>query len=481
MAPVASATKPDGTIHSIAVLPFEPLGQDVNNELLGLGMADAVIGRMSNLKQLLVMPTSAVSKYKGSARDPRAAGRALHVDAILSGTVQRSGDQLRVSVQLFSIGSGRTVWSETFDQTFTDVFAIQDSISDKVARSLVWDLSKDEQKQLSKHYTSSTAAYDSYLMGLYFWNKRSKDGLEKAITYFRDAVKRDPSYALAYAMMADCYYLQFYYGYGSASDRIGGARSAAEQSLLLDDSVAEAHVALAMVEFYQKDDLAGMNSLRRALALNPNLAIAHQRYAWALCAFGQLDAAVREMRRAQELDPLSPTNNTALGTILGFARQFRGSLEYCYKAAELDPNSASIQENLGFAYTVNGMYQEAIEHYQKAGELNPESKEDVLASVATVLAAAGRNPEAEGIMREILDLAGKADPYNMTMLYAARGEKERAFEWFDKALQRDSEGERGEEARLMIRYHPLLDPLRSDARFAELLRRHNQAWLLETR
>jgi eukaryotic-like serine/threonine-protein kinase len=479
----APATSP-GTVadrvDSIAVLPFEPLGQDMDDELLGLGMADAVIGRMSNLKQLVVLPTSAVSKYKGAASDPLAAGRALKVDAILTGTIQRSGDQVRVTVQLVHVASSRTIWSEKFDQTFTDIFGIQDSISDSVVQSLALNLTNDEKKQLGKHYTTNVAAYDSYLMGFYFWNKRSKDGLEKAIDYFQRAVEQDPNYALAYAMMADCYYLQLYYGYDSAPDRIGNAKAAAERALLLDASVAEAHVAAAMVKCYQKDGQAGMESFRHALALNPNLAIAHQRYAWVLSVFGHLDDAVREMKRAQQLDPLSPTNNTALGIILAFARQFRGSLEYCYKAAELAPNEALIQENLAFAYALNGMYQQAIDHYQKQGELNPESRGDVLASIATVLVTAGRNAEAEGIMRELLDPAGanKTDPYNMTRLYAARGEKERAFEWFDKALQTSSEDVRGQ-AR-MIRYDPLLDPLRSDPRFADLLRQHNKASLLGT-
>ena len=479
----APATSP-GTVadrvDSIAVLPFEPLGQDMDDELLGLGMADAVIGRMSNLKQLVVLPTSAVSKYKRAASDPLVAGRALKVDAILSGTIQRSGDKVRVSVQLVHVASGRTIWSEKFDQTFTDIFAIQDSISDSVVRSLALNLTSDEQKQLGKHYTTNVAAYDSYLMGFYFWNKRSKDGLEKAIDYFQRAVEQDPNYALAYAMMADCYYLQLYYGYDSAPDRIGNAKAAAERALLLDASVAEAHVAAAMVKCYQKDGQAGMESFRHALALNPNLAIAHQRYAWVLSVFGHLNDAVREMKRAQELDPLSPANNTALGIILAFARQFRGSLEYCYKAAELAPNEALIQENLAFAYALNGMYQQAIEHYQKQGELNPESRGDVLASIATVLVTAGRNAEAEGIMRELLDpaRANKTDPYNLTRLYAARGEKDQAFEWFDRALQTNSEDVRGQ-AR-MIRYDPLLDPLRSDPRFADLLRQHNKASLLGT-
>jgi TolB-like protein/Flp pilus assembly protein TadD len=467
-------------VRSIAVLPFEPLGQDMNDELLGLGMADAVIGKMSNLKQLAVLPTSAVSKYIGPANDPLAAGRALQVDAILSGTVQRSGDHVRATVQLVRIASGRTIWSEKFDQTYTDIFEIQDSISDSVVRSLALTLTPDERKHLGKRYTTNAAAYDSYLMGFYFWNKRSKDGLEKAIDYFRRAVEQDPNYALAYALMADCYFLQFYYGFESGPDRIQNAKAAAERALLLDDSIAEGHVALAMVQINQKDPQGCMNSLRRGLILNPNLAIAHQRYAWVLSSAGHLDEAAREMKRAQKLDPLSPTNNTALGIMLVFARDFRGALEYCSKAAELSPNEALIQENLAVAYALNGMYQPAIEHYQKELELNPESKGDVLASVVVVLTLAGRNAEAEGNMHELLNLAraDKVDSYNMTLVYATRGEKERAFEWLDKTLQKGSGGARAYHR--MIRYDPLLDPLRSDSRFAALLKRHNMASLLET-
>ena len=478
------------TVRSIAVLPFEPLGQDMDDELLGLGMADAIIGRMSNLKQLAVLPTSAVSRYKGPTNDPLVAGRTLGVDAILSGTIQRSDDRVRATVQLVNVGSGRTLWSEKFDQTFTDIFSIQDSISDKVARSLVQDLSKEEQKQLSKHYTNDTTAYDSYLMGIYFWNQRSKEGLEKAIEYFQRAVARDPNYAIAYAMMADCYYLQLYYRFSSAPDRIRNAKEATERALQLDDSVAEAHVAAAMVQLYQKGNQSAlesthqpaMESLRRALALNPNLAIAHQRYAWKLCAFGHLDEGVREMKRAQELDPLSPTNNTALGIILVFARRFPEALEYCNKAAELDPKSGPIQENLAVAYALNRMYQPALDHYRKIVELDAEKKGDALAWIARVLVSAGRKSEADSMMPEIVKLAheGKADPYNIALLYGARGEKDAAFVWFDKSLQGGSGARMTGDAR-MIRYDPMLDPLRSDPRFAELLRRHNMGSLLETR
>jgi tetratricopeptide (TPR) repeat protein len=282
--------------------------------------------------------------------------------------------------------------------------------------------------------------------------------------------------------------LQQYYGFSHASDRIPNAEAAAEHALQLDDSVAEGHVAAAMPHLCADGEqgtesahMLAMESLRRALALNPNLAIAHQRYAWALTHFGHLDEALREMKRAQELDPLSPTNNTALGMILAFSRQFREALEYCNKAAELDPNSGPIQENVAFSYALNGMCQQAIDHYKKERELDPGTKSEVLASITTVLVTAGRSSEAEGNMRELADLsrAGKADPYNMAQLYAARDEKERAFECLDKALRSEAPGMRGLVP--MIRYDPLLDPLRSDARFRELLGKHNMASLLEPR
>jgi eukaryotic-like serine/threonine-protein kinase len=478
-ASLGTATK---AVRSIAVLPFEPLGKDTHDELLGLGMADAIIGRMSNLKQLSVLPTSAVSKYKGPVNDPLTAGRALGVDAILSGTVQRSGDRVRATVQLAHVATGRTIWSEKFDQTFTDIFGVQDSISDSVAKSLALNLSADEQKQLAKRYTTNTGAYDEYLMGLYFWNTRSRDGLEKAIDHFGRATEKDPNFALAYALIADCYYLQFTYGYASGPDWVQDAKAAVDRALLLDDSIAEAHVAAAMIEFYQEDNEVANASLRRALELNPNLPVTHLRYGWALSSSGHLDEAVREIKRAQELDPLSPTNNTALGLILGLARQFPRGLEYCYKGVELAPNEIVPHENLAYAYALNGRYQEAIEHYQRLAVLNPDRKGDVLASIATVLVFAGRNSEADSMIPEILQLAArdKVDPFHIAVLYGARGDKDAAFDCFDRGLSRASEVQTTGLVWQMIRYCPMFDPLRSDSRFAALLRKHNRASLLET-
>jgi eukaryotic-like serine/threonine-protein kinase len=469
-------------VRSIAVLPFEPLGQDTNDQLLGLGMADAIIGRMSKLKQLAVLPTSAVSKYKGPASDPLAAGRALGVDAILSGTIQRSDDRIRATVQLVRVGSGHTVWSEKFDQTFTGIFDIQDTISDKVVQSLALNLTAAEQKQLAKRYTRNTGAYDEYMMGLYFWNTRAKEGLEKAIDHFGRATEKDPNFALAYALTADCYYLQFIYGYRSGPDWVQDAKAAVDRALLLDDSIAEAHVAAAMIDFYQEANENGMTSLRRALALNPNLAVAHLRYGWALSSSGHLDEAVREIKHAQELDPLSPTNNSALGLILAFDRQFHASLDYCYKGVELAPNEVTTQENLAYAYALNGRYQEAIEHYQRVAVLNPDRKGDVLASIATVLVFAGRKSEADAMMPEILQLTArdKVDPFPIAALYCARGDKDAAYDWFDRGLRRASKVQTTGLVWQFIRYCPMFDPLRSDGRFAMLLRQYNRGSLLET-
>ena len=480
--PEASLGTATNAVRSIAVLPFEPLGNDTHDELLGLGMADAIIGRMSNLKQLSVLPTSAVSKYKGPANDALTAGRALGVDAILSGTVQRSGDRVRATVQLAHVATGRIIWSEKFDQTFTDIFGVQDSISDSVAKSLALNLSADERKQLAKRYTINTEAYDEYLMGLYFWNTRSRDGLEKAINHFGRAVEKDPKFALAYALLADCYYLQSNYGYRTGPQWIQDAKAAVDRALLLDNSIAEAHVAAAMIESYQEDNEVANASLRRALELNPNLAVAHLRYGWALSSSGHLDEAVREIKRARELDPLSPTNNTSLGLILGFVRQFPRCLKYCYRGVELAPNETLTQESLAYAYLLNGRYQQAIEHYQRLAVLNPDRKGDVLASIATALVLAGRKSEADSMIPEVLQLAArdKVDPFSIAVLYSARGDKNAAFDWFERGLSRASEVQTTGLVWQLIRYCPMWDPVRTDSRFAALLRKHNRAALLET-
>lgn len=465
-----------GSVRSIAVLPFKPLGADSNDDLLGLGMADAVILKLSKMERLTVLPTSTVLKFARRDADQLAAGKELGVDAVLTGTVQRSGDRVRVTVQLVGLGSGRTLWSDKFDDRLTNIFDIQDSISGKVARSLSSNLSGEEQKQLGKRQTWNAAAYDAYLMGLFFWNKRSKEGLERGVEYFQKAVDADPNYALAYAMMSDCYYLQVYYQYaeGRSEETLAKAKAAAERSLALDDSLAEAHLAVSMLQMQEGYNAEAMRSLRRALELNPNLAVAHQRLAWTLTDVGGIEEGVAEMKRAQALDALSPTNNAALCLMLVLSGRAAESLDYCRKAGELDPSSYGVRVNLGYAYLNNGMYEESLEAYRKAGELNPDMRGELLPAIAYVEAAAGRREEARKLLPEAerLALTSKGDPYGVAVLYGALGDDGRAFEWFDRALATTRVQAR------MLRYDPQLEPLRRDPRYRELLMRYGRSRVL---
>ena len=461
-------------IRALAVLPFQSPGRDDDDKLLGFGMADAIIGRMSGLKNVIVLPTAAVSRLKDAPTDAIAAGRSLQVDAILSGTVQRSGNRVRVTVQLANVATRQTLWSDTFDQTFTDIFGIQDSISLKVAQSIAVKLSPEDQRQLAKHATGNPAAYDSYLVGLSFYNQRTQEGLAKAIDNFRQAVEKDPNYALAYALMSDCYFLTGYYKYGPMAENMAKAKEAAEQALRVDSSLAEGYLALSMAQSnYSKNGLSDQ-LLRRAIDLNPNLAVARQRYAWRLCSAGDLTASLSEMKRAQELDPLSSTNNTALGVVYSFARQFEPALRYCERAAVLNPNEPFIQSNVGTMYLMNNRFSEAIDHFEKAAELSPNTRGDQLASIALVLLGQKKTDEADRMMEGVLKLAaeGKVDPYNVVLFYATRGNKDEAFVWLARTM------EKGQVAPGLIRYDALLDPLRSDPRFAEVLRRYHRADLL---
>jgi DNA-binding winged helix-turn-helix (wHTH) protein/TolB-like protein/Tfp pilus assembly protein PilF len=459
----------DLVVKSIAVLPFKPLDADSGNELLGLGMADAIIIRLSNFQSLPVLPTSTIIKYAGRENNPQALGQALGVDAVLDGTVQRSGDRVRVTVQLISIGSGTTLWSDKFDEQFTNIFAVQDSLSERVAQGLARRIAGGEKTQRAKRQTENQEAYQAYVMGLYFYNKRTKDGMGKAVEYFQQAINEDPNYALAYAMLADSYYLTVYYNFntGSSKETFEKALAAANKAIELDETVGEAHTALATIlSDYTNDRKAVEREHKRAIELNPNYAMAHLRYGWFLFYNGQLDESVREMRRAQELDPLSPTTNGALAGALFFIRQYDESMKYSKQALELDPNSFINRLNLGDTYEAKGMYDQAIAEYQKARELNSASW-DPLASLGHVYAVAGRKAEAEEMLTK-LEATAKQDKralYGVALIYAGLNDKDKAFEWLERALEGRAVSIRN------LRYDPDLDVLKADPRFDDLLRR----------
>jgi DNA-binding winged helix-turn-helix (wHTH) protein/TolB-like protein len=460
----------DLSVRTIAVLPFKSLEAEAgNNGMLGLGMADAVIIRLNKVQRLSILPTSTVIRYTGRENDPLALGQALGVDAVLDGTIQRSGERVRVTVQLIGISSGRTIWSDKFDEQFTNIFAVQDSISERVAGALALQITGDQKKQITARQTDNTEAYQAYVMGLYLWNKRTRDGLEKAVEYFQQAINKDPNYALAYAMLADSLYLTAYYEFNTEPSRdvFMKAKAAATRALELDDNLAEAHTAMATIlsDFDGDIDASGREH-RRAIEVNPNYAIAHLRYGWFLSIRGPLDKVIQEMKRAQELDPLSPTTNGALAGALIFVRQYDESIKYSQRALELDPDSYIPRMNLAWCYGAKGMYDQALAEYQKAQPLGGD-RWDVLAGIGHTQALAGRRAEAEKAILKLQEIARKDKRalYNIALIYGALGDKDRAFELLEKAMDARSVMFRD------LRLDPDLDVLKADPRFNSLLER----------
>jgi len=457
------------TVKSLAVLPFKPLGEEKADEYLGLGMADATIIKLSGLRQLLVLPTSTVVRYTGRRNNTLTLGRKLNVDAILDGTIQHIDDRVRVTVQLICLESGKTIWSGKFDEHFTDIFAVQDSISEQVAGALALRISGAERKRLRKRHTENTEAYQLYLMGLFFWKKRTKDGLDKAVAYFQQAIKEDPSYALAYALLADSYFWIAYSEVDTATrkERFEQSRSNALKALELDPFVAEAHAVLATVKVKHDRDPAGAEkAFKRAIAVNPNCAMAHSRYTLFLAAVGRLNESLQKVRRAQELDPVSPDANAGLANVLYLARNYDEAIRYCERALALEPNFLDALVLLGLCYEQKGMLANAIDQFKKAKDANAESTEP-LELLAHTCAISGQKDEARALLTELQSSQkpNSLHPYHVALIYAALNQKDQAFEWLAKPYVNWTERLR------MLRFDPRMDSLKADSRFAAILQR----------
>jgi TolB-like protein/Tfp pilus assembly protein PilF len=454
-------------VKSLAVLPFKPLGESEKAEdYLGLGMAHDTIIKLSGLRQFVVLPTRAVFKYGTHKFDPIDIGRKLGVDAVLEGTIQRAGERVRVTVQLISLSDSEVLWSGKFDEGFTDIFAVQDSISEQVANALAIRITSGARRQMRKRYTANTDAYQTYLMGLFFWNKRSSQGLNKAVKYFQQAIEMDPDYALAYAGLSDSYFL-IAYGESDLNARKEGfekCRSAALKALELDPLVAEAHAALATIKVkYEKDPVGAERFFEQAIAIDPNCAMAFSRYTYFLTAMGRLNESLERIRRAQELDPLSPDMNASLGSVLYFAREYDEAIRYCQRALDLEPNFLEALLWLGLSYEEKGMLKEAISQFRKASDANADSTEP-LELLGYVLAIAGQRDEARKLLSE-LDSSPRRNsvhPYNVALIHAALGQTELAFEWLKRPFANWTERLR------MLRYDPRMDALRKDSRFAAI-------------
>ncbi len=457
------------TAKSIAVLPFKPLAANDRDESLELGMSDTLISRLARLQQITVRPISAVRRYTGLEQDAAAAGRELQVESVLEGNIQRAGERIRITVRLVRVEDGKTLWTETFDEKFTDIFAVQDSISQKIAGALALHLSGDEQNQLTKKYTANTEAYQLYLKGRYFWNKVTPEGFEKSLDFYRQAIDIDPGYALAYAGVADSYNLLGSYGVLPLKESHPKARAAAEKALEIDGELAEAHTSLAtVIADYYWDWAEAEKHFKQAIALNPNYPVARNWYSQHLARMGRLEESIEEAKRAQTLDPLSPSANAHVGLALYRARRYDEAVVELQKAMEIDPGALDAHIFLGFVYVQQGKSEEAIAEFQTVVKLSQRTP-SLLALLGYAYATAGKHDEARAILEE-LNFQSKNQPvfpFETAMIYIGLGEREQAFTWLEKAYD-----ERAWQLGF-LKAEPIFDPLRSDSRFTDLMQRVN--------
>lgn len=452
-------------VRSLAVLPFRTLGSEAD-ECLQVGVLNAMITKFSNIPQITVRPTSMVLRYAGTSSDPLMIGSELGVDSLLDGTIQRSGDRIRVTVQLLRLRDGASLWTEMIEEQFTNIFAVEDSISEQVARVLKLKLSGEEKQKLTKRYTENVKAYQLYLRGRCLLDKRIEVEMNKSITYFNQAIELDSEYALAYTGLAHAHFLLGVYRSCPPKDAFPKAQTAAKRALEIDDQLVEARACLAYVKAcYDWDWVEAEKDFRMALELNPNYATGHIWYSDYLSAVGRLDEALAEVALALELDSLSLINNLNLALHLYFGRQYERAIEQLERTLELDPYYALAHWTLGRAYTQQERYQEAIDEFRKAVHLSSRSPL-MLAALGRVYALSGQSDKARKLLNELMNLSAQryVSPYDIGTIHAGLGEKELAFEWLAKAYAERS-------GRLFfIKVDPYWDNVRTDSRFTNLLK-----------
>lgn len=454
---------------SIAVLPFQSLSSSPDQEYLSLGLSDALITRLGGLRQIVVRPTLSIRKYSEGGVDPRAAGQELKVDAVLEGSVQRLGERIRVTVRLLRVADGAQLWSDTFDERFTNLFAVEDSISQQVTKALALQLSGEEQQQLAKRYTQSTDAHQLYLKGRFFWGKRTPAGVDESIEYFQQAIAADPRYALAYAGLADSYLLQGSSGYSELRPQqaMQKARAAAERALALDDTLAEAHTSLGYVKLIYAWDWQGSEQeFHRALELNPSDTTALHWYSHYLTAMGRHDESIAISKRALEINPVDLSLNEHLAWVYIMAGQYDRAIDQCRKTLEMDPNFVLAHRRLGEAYEYQRRYPEAIAEFQRAQELSGGAIV-YKALLGEVFALSGRSEDAERSLRELARWSQRkyVSSALIAAIYLDLGDRDQAFHWLDKAYDERSD------LLTYAKVDPTFEPLRSDPRWPALLER----------
>ncbi|MCA1557642.1 MAG: tetratricopeptide repeat protein, partial [Acidobacteria bacterium] len=369
--------------------------------------------------------------------DPIAFGNELGVRAVLTGRVMQRGDNLTVSVELVDVRDNKQLWGEKYERKVSDLLSVQREIAQEISMNLRTKISGDVERRFTKRQTENAEAYQLYLKGRFFWNKRTREDLRKSIEYFNQAIERDPNYALAYSGLADAYVLFPGYAVSSPQDSYPKAKAAARRALEIDDGLAEAHAALGLELFaFEWNAAEAVKEFRRAIELNPNYATAHHWYGNQVLLYtGRFDEAIAEMQRALALDPLSLIVNADLGDTYFYARQYDKAIEQLLKTIEMDQSFYYAHYELGMAYEMKGSYSEAIAAYQKARALNSDPR--VLALLGHAYAASGRRDEALKILNQLKEIAKQQyiPAYHFVILYARLGDKDQAFQWLEKTYQ----------------------------------------------
>lgn len=454
-------------IESVAVLPFENKSGNADSEYLSDGLAESLIYRLSQLSSLKVSPRSSVFRYKGQEMDAEKIGGELGVDAVMTGRLIQRGDNLTISVDLIDVKNKRTLWGEQFERRLTDLLATQRDIAAAISDKLQLRLSGKDSTGITKQYTSNNEAYQLYLQGRYFWNKRSSGNLKKATELLRTATEKDPKFALAYAGLADCYIVAYYYVGERPRELMPLAKTYAAKAIELDPTLAEPHTTLAFASWLLDwDRVAAEKEFLRAIELNPNYPTAHHWYSRYLRGIGRTDEALREIKRAAELDPLS------LVVINNIAEMYidRGDLNSadweCQRMIELDPNFWPPHQTLGIVLVKRGRYVEALNEAQKSVQLANRGNAS-LAFLGHVYAKLGRRSEAEAVIKELEKryTDKQADGRDLAVVYVGMDDKDQAFAWLEKAYQERSV------FMVFLKLEPLLEPLHNDPRWNDLERR----------
>jgi len=451
---------------SIAVLPFENLSHDPDNAYFAEGIQDEILTRLAKVADLKVISHTSTQRYKSSPDNLPQIAKELGVANILEGSVQKSQDQVRVNVQLINAATDAHLWADSFDRKLIDIFAVESEIAAKVADILKAKLTGAEQHAISMQPTRNTEAYQLYLKGRYFWNKRTGPDLQKAIDYFKQAIEKDPGYALAYVGLGDSYILLSGFGAARPQDSFPLAEAAAKKALEIDDNVAEAHTTLGFSLCVHHLDFAGsIREFERAIALNPNYATAHHWFGdGPLLAVGQFDRAIAEGKRALELDPLSVIITADLGADFLVARRYDEAIEQFHKAIDLDPRFYYAHWNLAQALEMKGDLRAALTEYKKAVELDDDPF--VLALLGQAYAKLGQRDEALKILAQLPQIAAHryVPSYSYALLHMALGEKGKAVEWLERSYQEGA----GLDV-IFLKVDPMLDPLQKEPRFQALV------------